>query len=83
MTVNLTSPCSKKIGRVQVHLDIKGLRVFIFRLDDKGQYYEVEDSVVLSGLSIALLEAAMAKLDTMTNMDVALWFQTQIAQAKE
>ncbi|MEM9948741.1 MAG: Uma2 family endonuclease [Cyanobacteria bacterium P01_D01_bin.36] len=73
---------SLKIAEYWV-IDVQGSRVFLFRLDDKGQYYEVEASVVLFGLTAALLKAAMAKLDTMTNMDAALWFQTQIAQAEE
>lgn len=62
-------------------VDVRGAQVFFFRLGNDEQYDEVEASTVLSGLSVSLLEETLSKLETMTNMDAALWFQTQIAQA--
>ncbi|MEL6489929.1 MAG: Uma2 family endonuclease [Cyanobacteria bacterium J06621_3] len=60
-------------------IDVRGRQVFFFCLDAQGQYCEVAVSLVLPGLATALLEQALLKLGPMTNMDVALWFQQQIA----
>ena len=60
-------------------IDVRGRQIFFFQLDDKGQYREVATSFLLPGLTSSLLEAALLKLGPMTNMDIALWFQKQIA----
>ncbi|MGC1305781.1 MAG: Uma2 family endonuclease [Phormidesmis sp.] len=61
-------------------VDVKGSQVFFFRLDDRGQYYETQSSSALEGLATSLLEETLSKLEEMTSMDAALWFQKQIAQ---
>ena len=61
-------------------VDVKGSQVFLFQLDDQGRYCESQTSLVLSGLSVSLLEETLSKLASMTNMNAALWFQKQIAQ---
>lgn len=62
-------------------VDVRGSQVFFFRLNEQSQYYEVEASSVLPGLTAILLEQTIAKIGpAVTNMDVALWFQQQISQ---
>lgn len=63
-------------------IDVRGRQVFFFQLDDKSQYREVATSSLLSGLTSALLEEALLKLGPMTNMDIALWFQKQLADTE-
>lgn len=57
--------------------------MFLFRLDQVGEYEEVSESVTLSGLHKSLLEETLAQLETMTNMEAANWFQQQIAHPGE
>ncbi|NJO39791.1 MAG: hypothetical protein HC769_22005 [Cyanobacteria bacterium CRU_2_1] len=44
-----------------------------------GTYEQVEESIALLGLPIALLEEALGQLSEGTNINVALWFSQQIA----
>ena len=60
-------------------IDVRGRQIFFFQFDDKSQYREVATSLLLPGLTSTLLEEALLKLGPMTNMDIALWFQRQIA----
>jgi Uma2 family endonuclease len=62
-------------------VDVRGQQVFLFLLDQHGQYREASESALLSGVSGSLLERTLLKLETMTNMEAANWFQQQIAQA--
>ncbi|MEL7069412.1 MAG: Uma2 family endonuclease [Cyanobacteria bacterium J06581_3] len=65
-------------------VDARGSQVFFFLLSEQGQYYEVEASSLLPGLSTILLEKTIAKVSpAVTNMDVALWFQQQISQVSK
>lgn len=64
-------------------IDVRGRQIFFFQLDDESQYREVATSLLLTGLTSALLEAALLKLGPMTNMDIALWFQKQIADVDD
>lgn len=62
-------------------VDVRGSQVFFFCLNDQGQYQETQLSTALLGLSYVLLEQALSKLSPVTtNMDVANWFQQQIAK---
>jgi Uma2 family endonuclease len=60
-------------------VDIRGQRVFAFQLQEKGDYQICENSQVLAGLSIALLEGALQRLSAGTNTSAAAWFAQQIA----
>lgn len=61
-------------------VDVKGAQVFLFQLNEQGQYCESQVSAVLNGLSLSLLEETLSKLERMTNMEAAFWFKAQIAQ---
>jgi Uma2 family endonuclease len=43
-------------------VDVRGLRVLAFRLDEEGRYQQIEVSVALTGLPIALLEQTLMSL---------------------
>ncbi|MBW4467910.1 MAG: Uma2 family endonuclease [Pegethrix bostrychoides GSE-TBD4-15B] len=58
-------------------IDVRG-RVMAFRLAD-GQYCQCVESVALMGLSIDLLEQALARLGEMPNFAVANWFEQMLA----
>ncbi len=60
-------------------IDVRGLRVLAFRLQDDGRYQQCEYSVALEGLPIALLERTLEQLIEGTNGTAALWFAQQIA----
>lgn len=60
-------------------IDIRGERVLAFRLQEDEKYQQVEYSVALEGLPIALLEQTLAQLNQGTNVSAALWFAQQIA----
>lgn len=60
-------------------IDVRGLRVLAFRLQDDGRYQQCEYSVALEGLPIALLERTLEHLIEGTNGTAALWFAQQIA----
>ncbi|MEG3439755.1 Uma2 family endonuclease [Pannus brasiliensis CCIBt3594] len=59
-------------------IDVRGLRVFAFRLQEEGTYRQCEGSSVLTGLPIALLERTLEQLSGGTNISAANWFNRQI-----
>ncbi|MBP0012617.1 MAG: Uma2 family endonuclease [Roseofilum sp. SBFL] len=59
-------------------IDVKGQRVFAFKLQDDNQYKECDDSQGLSGLPISLLEQTLVRLQEASNITVANWFSEQI-----
>jgi Uma2 family endonuclease len=59
-------------------IDVLAARIFAFQLDETGVYQQCDTSQVLSNLAIALLEQAMAMLDTKTNTEAAIWFSQQL-----
>ncbi|MEG4801687.1 Uma2 family endonuclease [Microcoleus sp. ARI1-B5] len=63
-------------------IDVKGLRVFAFRLQSNGKYQECETSLALSGLPISLLNQTLERLNAETNGSAAIWFAQQIASLK-
>ena len=60
-------------------VDIKGERVFAFRLNENGKYQECEISGALEGLPIALLSETL-KLLGEGNGTAAMWFAQQIGK---
>lgn len=60
-------------------IDVRGQRVFAFALQANGKYQPCEQSQILSGLPIALLEQTLAQLDRASNISAALWFSQQIS----
>ncbi len=61
-------------------VDVRGQRVFAFRLQENGQYKACTHSQVLAGLEITLLEQTLQRLNGSTNTSAAAWFAQQIAQ---
>ncbi len=61
-------------------IDTKGNQVIAFILQENGNYQQCEQSTVLSGLPIELLEQTLMKLENSNNGSAALWFSQQIAQ---
>ncbi|HEY9704529.1 MAG TPA: Uma2 family endonuclease, partial [Allocoleopsis sp.] len=60
-------------------IDIKGQRVIAFTLTENGKYQQCEQSTVLSGLPIELLEQTLTQLNNSHHSIVATWFSQQIA----
>ena len=60
-------------------IDIKGNQVIAFILQENGKYKQCEQSTVLSGLPIELLEQTLAQLNNSHHSIVATWFSKQIA----
>ncbi|MDY7015472.1 MAG: Uma2 family endonuclease, partial [Cyanobacteriota bacterium] len=60
-------------------VDLKGCRVFAFRLQADNLYQQVEESTALKGLAIALLDRSLERMQQETNGRVALWFSQQLA----
>jgi hypothetical protein len=44
-------------------VDVKASRVFAFRLDASDRYQQIETSIALAGLPIALLDQTIAQLN--------------------
>jgi Uma2 family endonuclease len=61
-------------------VDVRGQRVFAFRLQENGEYQICEASRALAGLPIALLEEALQRLSEGTNTSAAAWFTQQIGK---
>ncbi len=59
-------------------IDVRGYRIFAFRLDEKGVYQECNVSQGLPNLAITLLEKTLEQLATKTNTEAAIWFSQQI-----
>jgi len=60
-------------------IDVRGQRVFAFRLQENGKYQEFTESVVLNGLPMSLLNQALELLSQEANTRVAAWLAQQIA----
>lgn len=63
-------------------VDVRGLRIFVFALQEEGQYSERTNSLILEGLPISLLEQTLRRLNEETNGSAALWFSQQIGKMK-
>jgi len=50
----------------------------IFCLQENGKYQEVNTSIALNGLPIALLELTLEQLEKTNNFNAAFWFSQQI-----
>jgi Uma2 family endonuclease len=60
-------------------VDVQGVRVLAFRLDEAGRYQEIFVSVALAGLPIDLISQTLAQLSQgMSNSAAAQWFGQQI-----
>lgn len=59
-------------------IDVRGQRLFIFMLADTRQYEPVEQSSVLAGISVELVEQALIRLDSETNTAAANWLMQQL-----
>lgn len=59
-------------------IDVKGMRLFGFGLNESGSYRPIEVSQVLSGLSLLLVEQTLERLTTETNTAAANWFRQQL-----
>lgn len=57
---------------------MKGQRIFAFGLTDLGHYERIEQSQVLTGLAIALLEQTLERLTAETNTAAANWLIQQL-----
>jgi Uma2 family endonuclease len=60
-------------------VDVVGARVLAFRLDETGRYHQIDVSMSLAGLPIALINQTLEKLNQgMSNNSAAQWFAQQI-----
>lgn len=59
-------------------INVRGMQVIAFRLQENGKYQEVSQSVALENLPIALLEQTLEHLNQGTNVSAALWFAQEI-----
>ena len=59
-------------------IDIRGKRAIAFRLQENGKYHEINTSIALNGLPIALLELTLEQLEKTNNFNAAFWFSQQI-----
>ncbi len=59
-------------------IDVKGSRLFAFRLMESGQYEPIAISQILEGLAIDLLEQTLERLSEETNTAAANWFMKQL-----
>lgn len=59
-------------------IDVKGRRLFGFGLTERGSYEGIEESQVLAGLSLGLVEQAIERLDSETNTATANWLMQQL-----
>jgi Uma2 family endonuclease len=59
-------------------IDVKGMQIFAFGLTELGHYETIEQSQVLTGLPIALLEKTLERLTTETNTAAANWLIQQL-----
>ena len=60
-------------------IDVQGLRVIAFLLQNNGRYQQCEVSQALEGLQISLVEQTFARLAEGTNGSAAQWFAQQIS----
>ena len=59
-------------------IDVKGARLFAFKLIESGQYEPIAISQILEGLPIDLLEQTLERLSEETNTAAANWFMKQL-----
>ncbi|MFQ3612838.1 MAG: Uma2 family endonuclease [Cyanobacteriota bacterium] len=64
-------------------VDVRGLRVFAFGLTVAGHYQAIEQSQVLTGLPIELLEETLERMTCATNTAAANWLMQQLQQTAE
>ncbi|WP_083617356.1 Uma2 family endonuclease [Planktothrix paucivesiculata] len=64
-------------------IDIRGKRAIAFRLQENGKYQEINTSIALNGLPIALLELTLEQLEKTNNFNAAFWFSQQIAHLQQ
>lgn len=62
-------------------IDVKGMQIFAFGLTAAGHYEVIEQSQVLAGLAITLIEQTLERLAIETNTAAANWLIQQL-QAK-
>ncbi|NET35946.1 MAG: Uma2 family endonuclease [Cyanothece sp. SIO1E1] len=63
-------------------VDVIGLRVIAFQLQEDGKYQQCTHSLALTGLPISLLDQTLQRLSQGTNISAATWFGQQIANLK-
>ncbi len=61
-------------------IDVQGVRVIAFGLQEDGRYQQITHSLALLGLPIALLNQTLVRLNEGTNISVASWFIRAIAK---
>ena len=61
-------------------IDVRGQRIFAFSLQTEGKYKVCEQSQVLAGLPISLLEETIMRLSEGSNIKAAVWFNQQAFQ---
>ena len=54
-------------------IDVQGVRVSAFRLQEDGRYQQIAHSVALEGLPIPLLDQTLVRLGEGTNISAASW----------
>ena len=59
-------------------IDVKGMRLFAFGLTESGSYQSIEESQVLPGLQLSLVEQTLERLETETNTAAANWLRQQL-----
>jgi Uma2 family endonuclease len=65
-------------------VDVRGQRVFAFLLRaEDGKYHACEQSQMLAGLPIAVLEQTLSQLQTDSNIQGAQWFNQHIRTLKQ
>jgi Putative restriction endonuclease len=64
-------------------IDVKGRRLFAFGLMAGGEYGPIENSKVLTGLSIDLVEQTLERLATETNTAAANWLMQQLSASRQ
>jgi Uma2 family endonuclease len=64
-------------------VDVRGQRIFAFQLNEAGKYQRCDQSQILAGLPIALLEQTVQRLGDESNIQAAQWFYQQILQRNQ
>jgi Uma2 family endonuclease len=64
-------------------IDVRGKRVFAFRLQSDETYKLCSESVALKGLPISLLDQTLERLDEGTNISAASWFNQAITNLNQ
>ena len=59
-------------------VDVKGKQLFGFGLTAEGKYEGITSSRVLEGLSLELVEQALERSETETNLAAASWLMQQL-----